>query len=293
MKRRTFLLSAASSCLSLLYPDTVSALNSKKRGDTAYSFIHLSDPQFGMFGAFEKHNSLEKETILMQKAVDAINRLKPKYVLITGDLVNDRNNEEQIKEYKRLTSLINKKIPVYEIPGNHDVGNDALNEDVERYKERFGSDRFSFGYKNTYVIGINTNLIWGENIPLEAEQYNWLKEELKQGQKYKYRIVAGHHPIYVKEPNEQKSYENLSLAKRTEYLELFRNNRVNMYLSGHLHFPANDSSAGVPLCTAGAVGYPIRGKSGMNIISVTPSGVNAKFFDFENVPQSIDKGILS
>lgn len=293
MKRRTFLLSAASGCLCLLYPDSVSAMfPSKKRGSTAYSFVHLSDPQFGMFGAIEKHDSFEKETVLMQKAVDAVNRLKPKYVLITGDLVNDRNNEAQIKEYKRFISLIDKEIPVYDIPGNHDVGNDALAADVERYKEIFGSDRFSFGYKNTYVIGINTNLIWAGNTALEAEQSKWLKEELKKGRKYKYRIVAGHHPIYIEEPDEEKRYENFPLAKRSEYLNLFLDNHVDMYLSGHLHYPAGDSSAGVPLCTAGAVGYPIRGKSGINIVSVTSDGVNAKFFDFDNLPQSIDKGII-
>lgn len=291
MNRRTFLLTATTGCFCSLFPEDILAF-AGKRGNTSYSFVHLSDPQFGMFGAFEKHDSLEKETQLMQRAVDAINRLKPKYVVITGDLVNDRKNEKQIKEYKRLVALIDKKIPVFAIPGNHDVGNDALNADLELYKQTFGADRFSFGYKNTYLMGINTNLIWAGNTALETEQAAWLKEELKKGQKYKYRIVAGHHPIYVKKPDEEKSYENLPFEKRTEYLKLFRDNHVDMYLSGHLHFPAADSSAGVPLCTAGAVGYPIRGKSGMNIVSVTPAGIKAEFFNFDRLPQSIDKGIV-
>ena len=163
---------------------------------------------------------------------------------------------------------------------------------MEQYKRNFRADRFSFSYKNTYIIGINTNLIWAGNTPLETEQTLWLQKELKKGQKYKYRIVAGHHPIYVNQPDEKKTYENLTPEKRTEYLELFRNNKVDIYLSGHLHFPASDRSAGVPLCTAGAVGYPIRGKSGMNIVSVTDAGVKASFFDFDQLPQSIDKGII-
>lgn len=293
MKRRTFLLSATSGCLALLLPNQASAIEGFREKENAeYSFIHLSDPQFGMFGSFEKHHSFEKETKLMQQAVDAINRLKPQYVLVTGDLVHDRNNLAQVAEYKRLTALIDKKIPVYEVPGNHDVGNDATVEDVEQYKKRFGADRFAFSYKNTYVIGINSNLIWAGNTPLEREQAQWLQKELKKGQKYKYRIVAGHHPIYVNQPDEKKTYENLPPEKRTEYLELFRNNKVDIYLSGHLHFPASNRSAGVPLCTAGAVGYPIRGKSGMNIVSVTDAGVKATFFDFGQLPQSIDKGII-
>ena len=288
MKRRTFLLSATSGCLALLLPNQASAIEGlRKKGGAEYSFIHLSDPQFGMFGSFEKHRSFEKETRLMQQAIDAINRLRPKYVLITDDLVHDRNNLAQVDEYKRLTALIDKKIPVYEVPGNHDVGNDATTDNVEQYKRNFGADRFSFSYKNTYIIGINTNLIWAGNTPLETEQTLWLQKELKKGQKYKYRIVAGHHPIYVNQPD-----ENLTPEKRTEYLELFRNNKVDIYLSGHLHFPASDRSAGVPLCTAGAVGYPIRGKSGMNIVSVTDAGVKASFFDFDQLPQSIDKGII-
>ena len=293
MKRRTFLLSATSGCLALLLPNQASAIEGlRKKGGAEYSFFHLSDPQFGMFGSFEKHRSFEKETRLMQQAIDAINRLRPKYVLITGDLVHDRNNLAQVDEYKRLTALIDKKIPVYEVPGNHDVGNDATTDNVEQYKRNFRADRFSFSYKNTYIIGINTNLIWAGNTPLETEQTLWLQKELKKRQKYKYRIVAGHHPIYVNQPDEKKTYENLTPEKRREYLELFRNNKVDMYLSPHLHLPASDRSAGVPLCTAGAVGYPIRGKSGMNIVSVTDAGVKASFFDFDQLPQSIDKGII-
>ena len=182
MKRRTFLLSATSGGLALLFPDKISAIEGfRKKGGAEYSFIHLSDPQFGMFGSFEKHSSFEKETKLMQQAVDAINRLKPKYVLITGDLVHDRSNHNQVAEYKRLTALIDKKIPVDEVPGNHDVGNNATTDDVEQYKKNFGADRFSFSYKNTYVIGINTNLIWAGNTPLETEQAQWLQKELKKG----------------------------------------------------------------------------------------------------------------
>lgn len=46
----------------------------EKGSDTPWFFIQLSDPQFGMF---EKNEGFAKETVLYEKAVAEINRLKP------------------------------------------------------------------------------------------------------------------------------------------------------------------------------------------------------------------------
>ena len=42
--------------------------------------IQLSDTQFGMF---DKNKSFEKETVLYEKAVGGIKKLKPDFVVIT------------------------------------------------------------------------------------------------------------------------------------------------------------------------------------------------------------------
>ncbi|MCD8471297.1 MAG: metallophosphoesterase [Parabacteroides chartae] len=81
---------------------------------TPFYFIQLTDPQFGMI---DKNASLDKETALMEKAVKQINKLNPGFVVVTGDLVNDGNNADQIKEFKRILATLRKDIPVYLTPG--------------------------------------------------------------------------------------------------------------------------------------------------------------------------------
>lgn len=52
----------------------------------AQTFIQMSDPQFGMF---TKNASFEHETVKLEFAIANANRLKPAFVVITGDLIND------------------------------------------------------------------------------------------------------------------------------------------------------------------------------------------------------------
>jgi len=45
----------------------------------------MSDPQFGMF---TKKPSFEHETVNLEFAIASANRLKPAFVVITGDLID-------------------------------------------------------------------------------------------------------------------------------------------------------------------------------------------------------------
>jgi hypothetical protein len=46
-------------------------------------------------------------------AIATANRLKPAFVVITGDLINEAGNGAQVAEYKRITARIDPKIPLY------------------------------------------------------------------------------------------------------------------------------------------------------------------------------------
>lgn len=118
-----------------------SGLNSQK-GE--FKFIQVTDPQFGMIS---NNKNVEGEIALYQKAIDQINRIKPAFVILTGDLVNDKDNSIQWEEFRKLTARINKGIKVYYSPGNHDIGPDPKKEDIVKFSSMFGSDRFSFTYK--------------------------------------------------------------------------------------------------------------------------------------------------
>ena len=89
---------------------------SKKSSTQNFYFIQMSDPQFGMF---TDNKSFEKETRNFEKAIAEANRLKPRFVVVTGDLVNRNGDAAQVAEYKRIAALLDPSIPLYNVPGNH------------------------------------------------------------------------------------------------------------------------------------------------------------------------------
>ena len=80
----------------------------------AFFFIQLSDPQFGMYTADKE---FAQETANFEFAVATVNRLKPAFVVITGDLVNKPGDAAQIAEYERIKAKVSGGIPVYDMPG--------------------------------------------------------------------------------------------------------------------------------------------------------------------------------
>lgn len=59
----------------------------------------MSDPQFGMF---TKNASFEQETVNLEFAIASANRLKPAFVVITGDMINNPASAAQAAQYNRI-----------------------------------------------------------------------------------------------------------------------------------------------------------------------------------------------
>src|SRR5436190_19463137 len=89
-------------------------------GAEPFFFIQLSDPQFGMSTT---NRDFAQETANFEFAVATVNRLRPAFVVITGDLVNQPGDTAQIAEYQRIVRRVDSTIPVYNVVGNHDIEN--------------------------------------------------------------------------------------------------------------------------------------------------------------------------
>ena len=105
--------------------------------------------------------SIDFNLIQIKWNLRQINQIKPDLVVITGDFVNNGRDTLQINEFKRITACIEKSIPVYLSPGNHDLVLNPSKEDIEWYNSvhRKGSDRFSYRHKNAHFIGFNSVII--------------------------------------------------------------------------------------------------------------------------------------
>ena len=250
-----------------------------------YFFVCLSDPQFGMT---ENNAGFSNESEMVAKTIAAINRLNPAFVVITGDLVNQAGNMEQIREFKRLFGEINKTIPIYCIPGNHDVGQTASDELLALYRSNFGDDRFSVSYKNTALIGFNSQLVWAKRDTLEMEQYEWLENELKMAMKYDYRFVFAHHPLFIERVDEEDTYQNFPADRRNKYINLFDKYKVQYLFAGHLHKNHIVSERNLTIIATNSVSVSHSHElPGFRIVKVYPDEIVCDYYTPETLPSKI------
>ena len=128
----------------------------------SFFFIQMADPQFGMFSSVseltgqeveerrlrginvrkapERITGFADETRLFTQAIEAANRLKPAFVVVCGDMTHDPDDEDQLAEVNRIKNLLDEDIPIHWVAGNHDVGDAPTEENLTRYRRRFGDD---------------------------------------------------------------------------------------------------------------------------------------------------------
>jgi len=197
-----------------------------------FTFAIISDPQIGMV-------ALERDRTNFAKVATAINTLpettRPKFVLITGDLVDDANNRPAGAMFRQV--LHEFSMPVYPIPGNHDVTTDgktfapAL---LASYRTEFGADRLVIKQNECLFIGLDSQL-WRGPEELARQQFAWLKQQLHDRNNYRYVFVFEHHPLFLNDANEPDQYYNTPSMWRSKLLHLFEQGHVTGVLTGHLH----------------------------------------------------------
>jgi 3',5'-cyclic AMP phosphodiesterase CpdA len=255
-----------------------------------FSFIQLSDPQFGFF-----NNDIDfpQETANFEFAVANVNRLKPDFVVITGDLINKPLDPVQMAEYDRIRKRIDASIPVYEMPGNHDIENAPTPATLAAYRARYGQDRYVFRHKNLLGLVLNSTVIHTpDNVQGElATQDAWIRTELGKARTSgaRHTVVFQHHPWFLAKADEDDQYFNIPRARRDPLLALFREAGVKTLISGHYHQNAVASDGGFDAIVTGAVGRPLGGsQSGFRIFVVTDDAITHRYVDFGQVPTTVN-----
>ena len=258
---------------------------------SAQTFIQMSDPQFGMYS---KDTNFVHETANFEFAIATANRLKPAFVVITGDLVNKAGDLAQIAEYHRIARKLDPSIKLYPVAGNHDVGNEPTPESLVLYRERFGPDYYTFRAGDIAGIVLNSSLFKApEKVMSEAAKMEaWFKTELEKAKQSGARhiLVFQHIPPFVKEPSEPVTYDSYPLETRARYLKLLHDYGVKQIFNGHYHASAESRDGELENIVTGPVGQALRGgKSGMRIVSVSPEAVKHRYYDFGELPETLPK----
>lgn len=258
----------------------------------SFYFFQMSDPQFGMF---TDNHGFARETQNFVKAIAAANRLHPAFVIVCGDLVNRTGDTAQIAEYKRIAAKLDSSIPLYNVAGNHDVGNAPTDASLAGYRKSFGSDYYTFEYRNLYGIVLNSSLFFDSSkTPQEAaRQSAWLHATLEGTKKFKNKniVVFEHIPWFINQPDEKNGYFNIPIQTRKAYVDLLKKYGVKYVFAGHLHKNAIGTDGNLTIVTTGPIGKPLgKDSSGFRIVTVSNS-FSYPYYSLDSIPNRVELNV--
>lgn len=264
---------------------------------SSFRFLQLADTQFGMFAhmsgksaeetadmlsrglnvrSVPKMEGFAPETELFEETVAVANRLKPAFVVMCGDMVNDINDRDQIDEVLRIADGLDDRIPIYWVAGNHDAAADTLHPEpksLATYRAAFGDDYYSFQHEDASFIVLNSTVMQHpEQVPEELESENrFLEKELKaaRSRESSHIILFLHHPLFGRRAGEADSYWSVPLGRRLPMLERLRKYGVSAVFAGHWHRNNYASDGNMQMVATGSVGYPLGDDpSGYRVVEV-------------------------
>jgi len=211
-------------------------------------FVQISDSHIG----FNKAANADVTATLR----DAVAKIKsaseqPSFVLHTGDLTHLSKPEEFDTLQQVLTGL---SLPVFYVPGEHDV----LNDDGMSYLARFGKGTngtgwYSFDQGGVHFVGLVNvlNLKAGGLGTLGDEQLEWLERDVKGLSSSTPIVVFAHIPLWSVYP--EWGWGTDDSARALSYLKRFGSVSV---LNGHIHQVMQKVEGNVTFHTAMSTAFP-------------------------------------
>ncbi len=257
--------------------------------DQPFHFLMLADTQLGMYAA---DKNFVRETANFEFAVATVNRLKPGFVILLGDLVNKPGEAEQIREFKRIAGKIDPSVPVYLVAGNHDVDRAPTPETLAAYRQNFGRDYYTFRAGPIYGIVLNSTVIHApQKVDSEyKEQLSWLRSELEKAKASdaKHVVIFQHHPYFINSAQEPEQFGNIPPERRKAVLEILQQYNVKYVFAGHVHQSSVGKDGDLEMTVSGPVSMPFGEEgSGIRMAEVTPEGIRHRYYSFGRMPDAL------
>jgi 3',5'-cyclic AMP phosphodiesterase CpdA len=246
----------------------------------------ISDTHLG-----ERHSPRAAECL--REAVTMINARHPDAVIISGDIGESIDEREQAK-----TILKGLDVPVYYIPGNHDIKD---TNGLALYRRQFGPDYYSFRVKNAEVLALDSQLLGNYSqfetkspqpmAPgLEEESQKMLKWLAAQPKPARGEVVIAVQHISLFRDNgfpDGKPYWVVDGPYAQHEVELLHGLGVKHLLTGHWHTGRVFNQDGITIHVAPATSWlPFGGQLGFAMHTITANGdVHTEF-----VPLADDSG---
>ena len=209
-------------------------------------------------------------------AITKANQLTPDFVITGGDLIMDALGQTHGRAdslynlYAFLTKEFN--MPVYNTLGNHEVFGLYEESGISPQHQEYGkamylnrmnyeTTYYSFDHKGWHFIildGIGFSPERKYYGVIDAEQFKWLKDDLKAVDESTPIVVSTHIPFVsvfgqMKDGPLSAGSASSRITNGLEVLEAFSGHNLKLVLQGHLHEVEEIKYRGVTYITGGAV----------------------------------------
>lgn len=127
-------------------------------------------------------------------AVEKLNLLNPQFVMSIGDFIEGYSRDQaelkrQWNEFDGLTAKLH--MPFFYIPGNHDIGNDAM---AAVWRQRRGPGYYHFIYREVLFLCLNTED--GDSGYISDEQFDYFRKVIQANTDVRWTLVFLHKPLW-------------------------------------------------------------------------------------------------
>jgi 3',5'-cyclic AMP phosphodiesterase CpdA len=280
--------------------------SSSSSSSCSFSVALLADPQIGWNR--DGYNS-EK---LFRVAASHLRELKPKFILVAGDMIQDPGNNAQYRTAKSILDSVN--IPYYAIAGNHDVrGNprlNLLNDFVQDWNLPYYW--YTVRHCNTLFVMLDSNILRArddgdaeeEIVELAVEQLEWLDKTLKDATRdndIDHIIPIAHHPLATRSLGEASKNTNTPRGVRQDLMDIYEAHagpKLEYVFAGHFHDSARirHGSSGIDYVTYPSTGVILgsspREPSGFAILRIRKGSGNKStlredYYGYDDMPKNV------
>jgi len=220
-----------------------------------------------------------------EAAIDDIARRDVDAVLSPGDLTKDGEvwNADAVAD--ALDAL---DVPVYAVPGNHDVPKDGDDHDaisVDTFADRFGPGTYPFHEKvgGLDVLGLNSagsgdHLVDTHDGHVDADQREWLAGKLQRTDD---PLIVVHHNLTAVTDQLRRHRDRVvedmaippTMREIDPFVDVLANGDAALVLTGHFHLPLTGVDRGVrEIATPTTCSFP----QSYLLVNITPRGTDVR-----------------
>ncbi len=219
-------------------------------------FVILTDIHLGPEGYWKEvlRKINQDAKIFLENFIQEMNNnVKPDFVAVLGDLVEDDNPKNDKANIVYIVKALKKlNCPVHYVTGNHDLKNISENELKKLFKQK---KLFYFFDSNNFHFIVLFSKVFRKDeyrIVIPDDQIYWLKQDLKKSDKR--CIIFIHHGLADQKlkgnPWFEGRPERCLIKNRKEIRNILeKSNKVLAVFNSHLHWDKKTTHKAIPYFT--------------------------------------------